>query len=222
MTSAEFESTYWTHYIMLEKEFMATTGFVRIDIENYNTYSDAFAKLLLQIGSEIDVVSKETCKLIDPMFNEETMDKYRLTLSGDPDFANVNVLLINYGIVLNPWNETESTSTNNPALIWWKAYNKVKHERMNTVTIDGVTKESFKFANLKNVLNALGALYQLLLHSFYLTLKNEGKAVEAPLPGSRLFKMTGTVWSNVTFSFDTKFGIDNTGHLILKASAIPY
>ena len=59
MTSQELVDSFWTHYIMLEKEFMATTGFVKVDTENYSTYSDAYAKLLLQIGSEVDVVAKE-------------------------------------------------------------------------------------------------------------------------------------------------------------------
>ena len=222
MTREELEESFWTHYILLEKEFMATMGFVKIDTDNYFTYSDAYAKLLLQIGSEIDVVSKETCKLINPSFCGETMDKYHLTLSGDPDFINTNVHLINYGIILEPWNDIESTSAGNPSLIWWKAYNKVKHERMNKVTIDGVTKESFKFANLKNVLNALGALYQLLLHSYYLALKNEGGKIDVPLPGSRLFRLNGTLWNGVVFPFDVTFFVDDQGCLIMKSSSIPY
>ncbi len=221
MTSQDFVDSFWTHYVMLEKEFMATTGFVKIDTDNYLTYSDAYVKLLLQIGSEADVVSKETCKLIDRSFIEETMDKYRLKLSEDPEFVNVTVHLINSGIVLKPWNDIESKAAGNPALKWWKAYNKVKHERMNTVTIDGVTKESYKFANLKNTITALGALYHLLLHAYYLALKNEGKKAEVPLPGSRLFKLQGTIWNDVVFPFDTSLYIEN-GHLIWKTSTIPY
>lgn len=221
MTSQDLVDSFWTHYVMLEKEFMATTGFVKINTDNYLTYSDAYVKLLLQIGSEVDVVSKETCKLIDHSFIEETMDKYRLKLSEDPEFVNVTVHLINSGIVLKPWNDIESKAAGNPALKWWKAYNKVKHERMNTVTIDGVTKESYKFANLKNTITALGALYHLLLHAYYLALKNEGEKTEVPLPGSRLFKLQGTIWNDVVFSFDTSLYIDN-GHLIWKTSTIPY
>lgn len=221
MTSQELVDSFWTHYIMLEKEFMATTGFVKIDVDNYCTYSDAYAKLLLQIGSEVDVVAKETCKLIDPAFSDDKMDKYRLTLSLAPEFVNASVELINYGITLSPWSDTESTSTGNTALIWWKAYNRVKHERMNTVTIDGVTKESYKFANLKNTLTALSALYHLILHAYYLALKKEGKNTEVPLPGSRLYKMNGLAWNNVVFPFDTSFFVDN-GHLIMRTSTIPY
>lgn len=207
---------------MLEKEFMATTGFVKVDTENYSTYSDAYAKLLLQIGSEVDVAAKEICKLIDPTFCDETMDKYRLTLSSDPEFLNTSVELLNYGITLSPWSDIESIPTGSTAFVWWKAYNKVKHERMNTVTINGVTMESYKFANLKNTLTALGALYHLVLHSNYLALKNECKEVEVPLPGSRLFKLNGAIWNNVVFPFDVAFYVNTQGCLIMKTSTIPY
>ena len=224
MTSEGLVNSFWTHYIMLEKEFMATMEYVRISTDNYKTYSDAYAKLLLQIGSEIDIVAKETCYLLDPTFTGNKMDQYKPILASNGDFINAKVKLINYDITLDPWNDFESKQPGNnkpPAIKWWKAYNKVKHERMNTVSIDDISQESYKFANQEYVLKALGALYHLLLHSYYLILKNEGKKVDAPLPGSRLFNMTGTVWNGVTFSFDTSFDIED-GCLILKTSTIPY
>lgn len=222
MTSAEIESSFWTHYIMLEKEFMSTTGYVRIDSDNYNTYSDAYAKLLLQIGSEVDVVAKETCKLINPTFSGETMDKYRSILGSDADFLNTKVSLINYGFAIDPWNDIETKTTSQPpSLIWWKAYNKVKHDRTKTVTIDGIVKASYKFANLKNVLSALGGLYQLLLHAYHLAKNNESQRTEVLLPGSRLFKLDGSIWQNTVFPFDTSFDIVN-GCLMVRTSTIPY
>lgn len=221
MTSQDLINSYWTHYIMLEKEFSATMHYVRLDTDNYKSYSDAYAKLLLQVGSEVDVVAKEACKLINPSFNGELMDKYRQVLSGDADFSSTNVILINYGITLNPWNELETQFVNTPGIIWWKAYNKVKHDRMNPVTINGLTKEGYKFATLENVLNSLGGLYLLLLHSYYLLLKNEGKTIAVPLPGSRLFKLDGPPWNDVVFAFDTRFYFDN-GDLVLETSNIPY
>lgn len=222
MISKDIESSFWTHYIMLEKEFMLTTSYVRIDTENYSTFSDAYAKLLLQIGSEVDIVAKEVCKLISPTFSDNTMDKYRSILMSDADFSATRVNLINYTITIQPWNNIETASTSqSPALIWWKTYNKVKHERMNTISINGVSKSSYKFANLENVINALGALYQLILHFYRLALIHEGQRIEVLLPGSRLFKLEGLIWKDIVFPFDTSFEIDN-GCLILRTSTIPY
>lgn len=222
MTSNDLLDSYWSHYIMLEKEFMATMHYVKLDIENYEVYSDAYAKLLLQIGSEIDVVSKETCKLINPSFNDESMDKYLPILSGDTDFSSTIVKLINYPIRLEPWNDLETQYNQMPGIIWWKAYNKVKHKRMNNVIINGKSKESYKFANLKNTLYSLGGLYHLLLHTYYLLLKNEGKGKESPLPGSRLFKLEGPLWNNVHFPFDIRLYMDDKGTLIMETSTMPY
>ncbi|MBR0231697.1 MAG: hypothetical protein IJQ53_05680 [Clostridia bacterium] len=223
MTSQEFDNSFWTHYIMLEKEFMSTASYVRIDPENYNTFSNTYAKLLLQIGSEVDVVAKETCKLIRPQFRGEKIYQYYNVLSCETDFINTKVPLLNYNIVLEPWKDIYLCPIdNNTHIVWWMAYNKVKHERTGTVEINGVSKESYKFANLKNTLSALGGLYQLLLHTYYLVLKTEGKVIDSPLPGSRLFKIEGTIWNSVNFAFDHKFHIDDNGCLILTTSTIPY
>lgn len=222
LTSQGFMDSFWTHYVMLEKEFMTTLYYVRLDRENYSTYSDAYIKLLLQIGSEIDVVAKETCKLINPQFNGDNIVDYRSELSGDSGFASTKVNLFNYGIILEPWNNTWLTATGYTKIIWWDVYNKVKHQRTDQVNINSITKASYKFADLENVINALGGLYHLLLHSYYLTLKNEGKTVKIPLPGSRLFKLQGPMWNNVDFGFDTIYIEENPGEIIIETATKPY
>ena len=57
MTENEFVNLYWKQYIMLEKEFRKTVKYVALDSINFETYSDAYVKLLIQIGSEVDIVS---------------------------------------------------------------------------------------------------------------------------------------------------------------------
>lgn len=106
-------------------------------------------------------------KVIDPSFNGDNIGAYLPVLSGDTDFSSTKVKLINYAITLDPWKDIETHYNSTAGIIWWKAYNKVKHERMNTVQIDGISKVSYKFANLRNTLNSLGGLYLLLLHTYY-------------------------------------------------------
>ena len=55
MTDEEFTNLYWKQFLMIEKEFRRAIQYVALSSENFNTYSDFFAKVLLQIGSEIDV-----------------------------------------------------------------------------------------------------------------------------------------------------------------------
>ncbi len=45
MTAKELIDIYWTHDILLEKEFLKTTDYVRIDAENYSAFSVAYAGL---------------------------------------------------------------------------------------------------------------------------------------------------------------------------------
>lgn len=59
MTSDEFTNRYWRQYLMIEKKFKTTVKYVAVDHENFSIYSDVYAKLLLQIGSEVDVVARE-------------------------------------------------------------------------------------------------------------------------------------------------------------------
>ena len=80
---------------------------------------------------------------------------------------------------------------NNPD--WWIAYNKVKHERFRTGNIGGNTKEYYKFANLENILFALGGLYQLLIYRYSKLIDGTENWIQTPIPGSHLFKLTGNI-----------------------------
>lgn len=76
MNTNEF-NIYWKQYIEIEKELNDILKYVTLSEENYNTFSDKFVKILLEIGSEIDVVIKEYCKEIDSSFSGANIDKYR-------------------------------------------------------------------------------------------------------------------------------------------------
>ena len=63
MTKKEFELNFWQHYLWLESEFRTVLEYVELDSANYSTYSRRIEKLILQIGSEFDNVSREICGL---------------------------------------------------------------------------------------------------------------------------------------------------------------
>lgn len=58
MLCKEFINTYWSQYILLEKEFVSTLHYLSLDRENEEAFSQAYLKLLLELGSEIDVAFK--------------------------------------------------------------------------------------------------------------------------------------------------------------------
>ena len=221
MTCNEFINAYWAHYISLEKEFLKTTTFVSLEHDNGETYSDAFLKLLLAVGSEIDVTMKFFCELLVTTFSGNNISQYRSCINTNrPDFFNQEVSVREGAMVIKPWlNRNATNDIISP--FWWDAYNNCKHKRLERGKINGKIKAYFKFANLEYTLAALGGLYQTILYSYKIIADREGKQVVVPLPGSRLFKLTGPDWSNVDFFNDFAFYFDN-GSLCIESSTIYY
>ena len=55
---------YWQFFVAIESDLEATTRYVECCEENYNTYSVAYAQIILSAGSEVDVVSKLLCNKV--------------------------------------------------------------------------------------------------------------------------------------------------------------
>jgi hypothetical protein len=221
MTCDEFITRYWSQYLSIEKEFAATIHYLALDVNNENAYSQAYSKLMLEIGSETDVVFKEYCSLIDSTFSKKyrTIGRYKDSIKkSNPDFITQEVEIINYNRNLSPW---EEWNTLPDAPWWWTAYNKVKHSRTSIVEIDGLKQEGYKFANQKYILLALAGLYQIMVNYYRRLASDEKKQIVTPMPGSRVFKMTGGEWDSISFYGDSAFYI-NEGNLVWEMSTIHY
>jgi hypothetical protein len=144
---------HWQHFLSLEKDFIETLTFVELDKGNENTFSVAYTKLLLAICSEIDVVAKILCKKIDDSSTADNIDEYRIEITSKyPDFYTVEALVPRYSLTIKSWDNWGCSK--NP--IWWREHNKVKHQR----------DVHFKLANQKNTLEAMSALFCLLLYLY--------------------------------------------------------
>lgn len=221
MTCDEFSNLYWAHYISLEKEFVQTIPYVSLSTENYSTYSEIYLKLLLEIGSEVDVSLKQYCVLLNPAFVGENISDYRACiLAQKPSFFGEKVAVHEDELLLKPWNNRNEKGVISP--FWWDAYNRCKHNRADKGKIgNSANREYYKFANLKYVLNGLAGLYQVLLYSYRILAMAENKKIEIPLPGSRLFTLKGSDWNTVTFYQDFAQYFDN-GELFTVTSTIHY
>ena len=147
MTLKEFKRNYLRQYCLIEKDFANTIDYVSISTVNYGTFSPAYLKILLSIGSEIDVLKDCVCKLLNT-----DMKHFNLV---EPDFHSVSVEVRSEEIVLAPWDTTDPFPT------WWTAYNEVKHNRNESADKFDPSKKYFEYANLENVLSALAGLYSL-------------------------------------------------------------
>ncbi len=104
MKEKDFLEFCWRQYLLLEKEFNSTTTYVAIDDINRLTYSNAYLKLMLQIGSEIDVVAKEVCFEIDSSKKTCKINQYKqIILNKYPEFSKVAVYVKRNSNLIIPW-----------------------------------------------------------------------------------------------------------------------
>ena len=220
ISTDDFLLNYWKHYIQLEKEFSSTINYVAISTINFETYSDAYLKLLLQIGSEVDVSCKLLCEILGTSMPKGTIGSYkRCIMNKIVGFADIRINEQLSKISNCPWEEWKY----NASPTWWVIYNKIKHHRITVGTINGVKQEYYKFANLKYTMMALMGLYQLMLYSYYFIANYEGSDILAPLPGSRLFDTKSSIWSKIDKGPISIHHYDkNTGILTIATGPFDY
>ena len=142
---------HWNYYLALERDMEEVSRYIEFSDANFSCYSIELAHIFFAAASEVDVVAKSLCKLLEPASPRDNIDHYRSLIPVRlPAFASENIYVPRYALTLDPWEGWRGNK--NP--IWWRDYNRVKHQR----------NEHFQKANLKNALNALAAL---LVVTFY-------------------------------------------------------
>ena len=182
MTIEEYNAKVWAFYLRLEKDFIESLNYVEFAEDNYSTYSIEFERLLLAICSEVDVLCKLLCKEINPTASPSKILDYATILCGYNEFTTSEVRFERIKKNFTPFDGLTTQDT--PS--WWKAYNKVKHERTDN--------DNYKKGNLENTFMALAALYSLNRH-FCKQIATSGVFNE-PTPKSQLFNMVG--WNSCT------------------------
>jgi len=141
---------YWQHFLALEADFAATSRYVELSKQNFATFSIEYAKLLLAIGSEIDVLCKVACEKIDSAAKRANIDDYRTCITVHSQIASEEVLVRRYNLIFKPWDAWSRSKNPN----WWQSYNNVKHQR----------DVYFHEANLENCANAISGLFVVVLY----------------------------------------------------------
>jgi len=144
---------HWQYYLALERDLMETTYFVEPVQQNFETFSVAYARILLAAGSEIDVIAKLICRQINPASKADTIDDYRNEIHARyPQLPIMRVLVPRYALAADPWAAWSEQHTPE----WWQHHQKVKHER----------HAYFQEANLKNSLQSVAGLFCLVLYYY--------------------------------------------------------
>ena len=144
---------FWNYYLSIEDDLRNITRFIDFSDNNLSTYSIELARLLLAASSEIDVTLKKLCLFLDKTKNPNNINDYKnIIIDKCNQMINEEIIIHRYGLKSKPWSNWENG--NNP--YWWKSHNNVKHER----------NAYFKEANLKNTINAIGALYIINIYYY--------------------------------------------------------
>lgn len=145
------EASYWQYYLSIEEDVDRLFRYVEPSECNFGVYSVELTRLYLATCSEIDVILKAYCKILDSNSRASRINEYaKVVVSANKTISTETVHIQRSRISIQPFTQWENLSTPN----WWTKHNGVKHNR----------DINFKDANLGNVLNSFAALYLLNLH----------------------------------------------------------
>ena len=155
----------WSYFLALESDIEKLSRYVEFTNGNFGAYSIEVAHILLAASSEVDVVAKQLCKVLNPESTVSNINNYKDTLKEQlPELETSIVTLPRYGLELVPWSNWQHNKNPN----WWHSHTKVKHER----------DQYFSEANIENVLNSMAGLLLLVLHYYRNTI--DGRRMEPP------------------------------------------
>jgi len=147
--------TNWNYYLALDSDLMQVSRSVEFSEHNFSTYSIELAHILLAASSEVDVLAKAICAILEPNHRAENINHYKAIITkGIPDLPPQAVYVPRFGLTLHPWSNWRAER--NPD--WWRSYNDVKHHR----------DQHFEDASLEHALNSLGALLIVNFHYYRL------------------------------------------------------
>lgn len=154
-----FINHHQRYYQILEEDFIKTLRYVELSRTNFSTYSIEYVKQLQSIGSEIDVLLKYYCELIEEKSVPLNIVIYsKVILANKQGFSNAKIYVDSLDDYITPWSGWFYRSDDKYGFpFWWDYYNDVKQKRL---CLRGGNK-NFLEANLKTVLFSLAALYIL-------------------------------------------------------------
>jgi hypothetical protein len=188
----EFNKQYWEFYRALEDDFMKISRYVAFEPSNNECHSNEFLKQYQSICSEIDVICKLYCEIINPDIQCKNILSYAHVILGDnSEIVSSEVTCNNF--ILYPWAEWKcdhndfrnGANPNNISPPWWKYYNSVKHNRLGYYNTNS---QYYCQANLTNTLNSLSALFVLELNIYKKLADMESNSITTPSNMSMIFK----------------------------------
>lgn len=154
---------HWNYYLALERDLENISRYIEFSDANLSTYSIELTHILLSASSEVDVILKQICQIVEPTARAvNILDYQHLIQLHHPTIINEEVSIYKFKLSFKPW-ETWDQAQSPPN--WWTSHNRVKHQRNN----------HFAEANLRNAINAVGALLIVVTHYYQLAFTREAE-----------------------------------------------
>lgn len=189
MNTKEFKKKYLSYYLLLESDFKDTFNYVSVEKNNYITYSNIYLKLLLAIGSEIDIIKKFVAKLFVPNFDEKKDNVNEIILKCFPEIKEIEIKARFNESLIKPWHYEKEPE-------WWTAYNEIKHNRLEDASKFDSSKKYYQYANLENVILSLSALFSLEFIAYRKLALDSNEKLFLPTVNT-LFSITNLYWKDV-------------------------
>ena len=170
MIKSKPSKLHWNYFLAIETDLIKTARFIEFCEDNLETYSIELAHILISASSEVDVILREMCNLIDEDRNANNINDYREVIQQNlPKLISEPIFIHRYGLEFVPWENWNGDDSPN----WWRSHNKVKHQR----------NEHFNMANLQNALNSVGALLICMTYYYQMIfdIKYRDKKIEIDL-----------------------------------------
>lgn len=143
------------YLVHLDRDLEICSRYIDFSEDNFSTYSNELAKILLAAGSEADVVFKLLCKRIDSKASLGGIGDYKsIILKSYSRFIDFKTYIPSKKMYLKPWQDWRGLDNNR--LEWWDSYSKVKHARHSHMAS----------ANLKHTLLAFSGLMSLIYYCY--------------------------------------------------------
>jgi len=144
---------HWNYFLAIEQDLQNVSRYIEFSNANLTTYSIELTHILLSASSEVDVLMKQLCALIEPNAPTNNINDYRAIIKAHLNsFIDEEVVINRYGLSYKPWENWHGHQ--NPD--WWRSYNNVKHQR----------NQYYPEANLQNTINAVGALLVAIVYYY--------------------------------------------------------
>lgn len=182
---------HWNYYLAIESDLENMSRYIEFSNNNLNTYSIELTHILLSASSEIDVIMKQLCLLLDTNSSVSNINDYKSVITTNiSDFVNEEISIDRYGLVYKPW--INWLAQKNPD--WWRSYNNVKHER----------NSHFHEANLQNAINAVGALLITVIYYYkYAFAQESGNDISFKETTRLLLPESSFLKINANYYYDT-------------------